>query len=156
MLGKIVATMLTVPLLVTGCTHSRPPISISNETFTTKITENGIKLFVYQFEMDRPGGRHGGSGDSPPSSGQRGSGGGKGGGGPGGPSMNGGGRGGDQQDDSPDELNILVSKKLKENKYCRNGYIELDRYSLYTGAIKIRGECEEGATAADRKAFPNS
>jgi len=156
MLGRIIFTMLTVSLLVSGCTHSRPPLSISNETFTTKITENGIKLFVYQFDMEMPGGNHGKSGGRPPSGGQRGPGGAGGNGGPGGPSMYGGGRGDDQEDDGDDEINILLSKKLKENSFCRNGYIELDRYLLYTGAIKIRGECEEGATTADRKAFPNS
>ena len=153
MLGRIIFTMLSVSLLVSGCTHSRPPLSISNETFTTKITENGIKLVVYQFDTDMPGGNNGKSGGRPPSGGQRGSGGP---GGKGGPSMHGGDRGGDQQDGGADEINIIVSKKLTENRFCRNGYIELDRYHLYTGAIKIRGECEEGAITEDRKAFPNS
>ncbi len=147
MLGRIIFTMLTVSLLVSGCTHSRPPMSISSETFTTKITENGIKLFVYQLDMEMPGGKQGKSGGSPPSGGP---------GGKGGPPMHGGGRGGSDQDDGDEGVNLMLANKLKENSFCRNGYIELDRYHLYNGSIKIRGECEEGATTADRKAFPNS
>jgi len=146
MLNRIIFTMLSGSLLVSGCTHNRPPLDISNETFTTKITDNGIKLFVYQLDMEMPGGKYGKSGGGPPSGGQ---------GGKGGPPMHGG-RGGGDQDDGDDEVNLMLANKLKENRFCRNGYIELDRYHLYTGAIKIRGECEEGATTADRKAFPNS
>ncbi len=146
MLDRIIFTMLTGSLLVSGCTYNRPPMDISNEIFTTKITDNGIKLFVYQLDTGMSGGKNGKSGGRPPSGGK---------GGQGGPSMHGGGRGGGDQDDGDDEVNILLANKLKENRFCRNGYIELDRYHLYNGSIKIRGECEEGATTADRNAFPN-
>ena len=146
MLDRIIFTMLTESLLVSGCTHNRPPLDISNETFTTKITDNGIKLFVYQLDVQMPDSRPVKSGGRTPSGGP---------GGKGGPSMHGGSRGGGDQDDGDEEVNILLANKLKENRFCRNGYIELDRYHLYNGSIKIRGECEEGATTADRKAFPN-
>jgi hypothetical protein len=43
-----------------------------------------------------------------------------------------------------------LTQALAERKYCREGYIVLSQTSW-----KIRGECNETATRADRDAFPN-
>ncbi|MGL5814120.1 MAG: hypothetical protein ACRCYW_12460 [Aeromonas sp.] len=43
-----------------------------------------------------------------------------------------------------------LTQTLAERKYCRSGYIVLSQTSW-----KIRGECNETATQADRNAFPN-
>ncbi|MGY3903377.1 hypothetical protein ACW5XF_13000 [Aeromonas lusitana] len=43
-----------------------------------------------------------------------------------------------------------LTQTLAEQKYCRSGYIVLSQTSW-----KIRGECNETATQADRSAFPN-
>jgi hypothetical protein len=41
-------------------------------------------------------------------------------------------------------------RRWPTRKYCREGYIVLSQTSW-----KIRGECNETATRADRDAFPN-
>jgi len=46
--------------------------------------------------------------------------------------------GGHGQQDS-DEIDRLLSLKLKESGFCRDGYIELDRYHLSNRDIRIRG-----------------
>ena len=43
-----------------------------------------------------------------------------------------------------------LTQMLATNKYCRSGYIVLSQTSW-----KIRGECNETASQADRDAFPN-
>ena len=43
-----------------------------------------------------------------------------------------------------------LTQMLATRKYCRSGYIVLSQTSW-----KIRGECNESATQADRDAFPN-
>ncbi|MGY3944017.1 hypothetical protein [Aeromonas tecta] len=43
-----------------------------------------------------------------------------------------------------------LTQTLAERKYCHTGYIVLSQTSW-----KIRGECNETATQADRSAFPN-
>ncbi|MBW3806393.1 hypothetical protein GL273_11290 [Aeromonas jandaei] len=44
----------------------------------------------------------------------------------------------------------LLTQTLASKKYCREGYIVLSQTSW-----KVRGECNETATAADRSTFPN-
>lgn len=43
-----------------------------------------------------------------------------------------------------------LTQMLATRKYCRSGYIVLSQTSW-----KIRGECNESASQADRDAFPN-
>lgn len=43
-----------------------------------------------------------------------------------------------------------LTQTLASRKYCRTGYIVLSQTSW-----KVRGECNETATQADRDAFPN-
>lgn len=43
---------------------------------------------------------------------------------------------------------------LDNSKYCRDGYVEIeDQFAL--GLAAITGECKETATAEDKKSFPN-
>ncbi|MEM0550583.1 MULTISPECIES: hypothetical protein [Aeromonas] len=44
----------------------------------------------------------------------------------------------------------LLTQTLASKKYCREGYIVLSQTSW-----KVRGECNETATTADRSTFPN-
>ncbi|MFQ2195822.1 hypothetical protein [Aeromonas jandaei] len=44
----------------------------------------------------------------------------------------------------------LLTETLATKQYCRQGYIVLSQTSW-----KVRGECNETATTADRSAFPN-
>lgn len=58
-----------------------------------------------------------------------------------------------QQDEMIDELETRLADKLAENNYCRAGFFELER-SLNRTIFTIHGECNESATAADKKNFP--
>lgn len=147
MSAKIIFYMLTASLLVNGCSHSRPQPVITGELFTTNITVRGLKLFFYRLEVKLPGGSSAQSGGKPSSGGPRGK---------GSPSMQGGDRTGAEQEGDGDWVNLMLTNKLAESGYCRNGYIELERNPINNGSIRIRGECEEVATPADRQAFPNS
>ncbi|WP_368163686.1 hypothetical protein [Aeromonas sp. R6-2] len=44
-----------------------------------------------------------------------------------------------------------LSQWMTEKKYCHQGFIVLTRTSW-----KVRGECNESASTADRQAFPNT
>ena len=57
-----------------------------------------------------------------------------------------------RQDKMAHEFKSRLAEKLEENSYCRKGYFELER-SLNKTIYTIRGECNESATAADRKSF---
>ncbi|PKG81395.1 hypothetical protein CXF85_18155 [Colwellia sp. 75C3] len=57
-----------------------------------------------------------------------------------------------RQDKMARELESRLAEKLEDNSYCRKGYFELER-SLNKTIYTIRGECNESATAADRKNF---
>lgn len=96
--------------------------------FSTYITSDGSKRFVFSQEMAGGHGRQGGPG-----------GGGK--------------RGGDDSEQSVD-LSDQVNQKLLDTGYCRSGYMELD--NARAGRFqRLTGECNETATDADRKQFPN-
>ncbi|HEX7762215.1 MAG TPA: hypothetical protein VF433_01185, partial [Cellvibrio sp.] len=41
---------------------------------------------------------------------------------------------------------------VEHSGYCRDGFFELDR-SISRFHLWVRGECKDGATDADRKAF---
>ena len=46
----------------------------------------------------------------------------------------------------------LLDKKLETSGFCREGYMVLERYTG-EGKSRIRGECRESATDADREQF---
>ena len=54
------------------------------------------------------------------------------------------------KEDLEEQLTLL----FENNGYCRDGYIELESFVDVTSA-HLRGECNESATEADRKRFPN-
>lgn len=114
--------------------------------FSTYITSDGSKRFVFSQEMAGGHGRQGG-----PGGGMGGPGGGR--GGPQGGAGGGGKRGGDDSEQSVD-ISDQVNQKLLDTGYCRSGYMELD--NARAGRFqRLTGECNETATEADRKQFPN-
>jgi len=52
-------------------------------------------------------------------------------------------------------LDQQTAELLARNQYCRSGYIVLWR-EIFGWPLKVRGECNETATAADRESFPDS
>jgi len=136
-------------LLLAGCASHNPEDDI-NTFFATYISKDGSKRFVFNIETMRGGGpgEHGMGGDGPS-------------GGP--PGGMGGGRGGPQhgsrqsshqQGPSEKVITDLLTQKLKTTGYCQQGYMTLD--DTQAGRFRrITGECNETATAADRKKFPN-
>lgn len=58
-----------------------------------------------------------------------------------------------RQDKLNSELERRLAEKLADNNYCRKGFFELER-RLNKTIFTIRGECNDSATAADRKNFP--
>ena len=42
---------------------------------------------------------------------------------------------------------------LRQNHYCRDGYVVLDQYEQH-GSYIIRGECRDSATPEERQKFP--
>lgn len=46
-----------------------------------------------------------------------------------------------------------LEQRLSQSGYCSAGYIELERYAT-RGAMTVRGECNDSATANDRQRFP--
>ncbi len=138
--ATVLLVLLTV-FAVTGCSSSAPKNRGFNESFTTRITGNGTKLFEYRLEIPereiRPQ-SHISSNTAINAEGPE-------------------GRAKRMRRRLESQLNSL----LEENRYCREGFLEIDR-SIYGGGRTmlgeglIRGECREGATAEDRRRFPNS
>lgn len=52
------------------------------------------------------------------------------------------------------ELREHLSEVLAETGFCRQGYIELEIH-IGKGLAKIKGECHESASSADRESYPN-
>ncbi|MGE6314570.1 hypothetical protein ACQKC1_02100 [Shewanella baltica] len=52
------------------------------------------------------------------------------------------------------QVELGLTKTLEMTGYCREGYIELSRI-IEPGRGEIRGECQEGATNADKQKFVN-
>ncbi len=145
--------VLILPLLLAACASNQWKPSEVDEVFVTDIKSSGLKIFNYSLTRTTPqasdsGGRRGGSSGkgSGKHSGRGGNGSGYGG--------KGGGRSADESSMKP-YFNEMLESKLKESGYCREGYIELNSY-FGKGQLKIRGECEEGATEEDRIKFINN
>lgn len=159
-----------VSLSLIACTSNQRKTPEIKEYFATNIEKNGTKLFSYTVTMAVPedrdrgmqgggrgmrggmggGGMRGGMGDN----GMRGSG------------MRGGGKGGSgmRNKEKPNREAMMkrakevvyekLKLKLDETGYCRESYIELDKYFV-RGRSQIRGECKDSATAEDRMTFVN-
>ena len=145
--------VLILPLLLAACASNQWNLSEVDEIFVTDIKSSGLKIFNYSLTMTTP--QASGSGE------HRGGSNGKGSGKHSGHGGNGSGYGGKGGGKSADEssmkpyFNEMLESKLKESGYCREGYIELNSY-FGKGQLKIRGECEEGATEEDRIKFVNN
>jgi hypothetical protein len=130
--------VIIVVALSSACSSKKPrpePVIY----FSTNITVEGGKFFVYRLEMparaergSRPmkGGRPEGGRGGPPQGRDRKSGRGEG------------------------DLKQRVDQLIAENRYCRDGYIVLEEFTG-AGGVSLRGECRDGATAEDRHRFHN-
>ncbi|BFM18566.1 lipoprotein [Maricurvus nonylphenolicus] len=123
---------------ITACSgpgQKRPAPALSQD-FSTHITQDGSKMFVFTLSMQRPERQGGKSGMRPPARGER--------------------KGGGGRKDRSDELEkmttALLDQKLETSGYCREGYMVLERFAEQ-GKSRIRGECKETATDADREHF---
>jgi hypothetical protein len=137
-----IATVITASILMAACSSqsSRPE---PEEIFTTTITDDGSKIFVYALISPKSANR--------PQKGRDGSGrGGRGGKGGGGKRMAG--VNGSRQADLSKNLEKGLDEKLATTGFCREGYLELDHYQS-RGQSSIRGECHDPASAEDRVKF---
>jgi len=147
-----------LPVILLACSNNKRTPQLE-ETFVTKIEDNGLKLFSYTLSVAGPapsaGGKRGGVGLSGKG---RGSGGSAGGGrGAGGNKSGGRGQGGNMDPKKKGEKfakKILeqLTLKVEQSGYCREGFIEIDR-QITRGYGQVRGECKEGASDADREKF---
>lgn len=130
----IFISLSIIALSLTGCSSNSPK-------------RHGSKVFNYSLIKKMPNQGKGQMG--------KGKGGGKHGG------MGGGMKGGKKPDMSKMKAKMQekaankLAKKLSETGYCREGYKELDSF-FERGHVTIKGECNETATAQDKKTFPNS
>lgn len=49
----------------------------------------------------------------------------------------------------------VLEQTMEDNGYCRDGYVLLGRYAGKT-SNRIRGECRDKATLADRQLYPDT
>ncbi len=146
---KLLISLTISTLTITACSSNSPKRhgSMPTEIFVTQIKTNGSKIFNYSLIKKMPNQGKGQMG--------KGKGGGKHGG------MGGGMKGGKKPDMSKMKAKMeekavnKLAKKLSETGYCREGYMELDSF-FERGHVTIKGECNETATAQDKKTFPNS
>ena len=128
------AVTLSAVTLLAACSQAPTADDIPpSARFTTRILDNGTKLFVYS-QGGRQQGSLGREGELP-----------------------------DARRDMPrdeerrkrvvaPDLDKGVTAMLTQNQYCRDGYVVLERYEQH-GAFVMRGECRDAATAADRQQF---
>ncbi|RKZ67504.1 MAG: hypothetical protein DRQ44_05565 [Gammaproteobacteria bacterium] len=142
---------LALLLSLAACANNQWKSSEVEEVFVTDIKPSGLKIFNYSLtntlaQASGNAKRGGGSG-------KHGSGKGKGGGNGSGYEGKDGGKSTNESSMKP-YFNDMLESKLKESGYCREGYIELDSY-FGRVQLKMRGECEEGATEEDQIKFIN-
>jgi hypothetical protein len=126
-----VGVLTLAVLLLTACASDTDVFSARSEKFTTRIYANGLKQFQLAYEKPVL------------SEQQRNA------------SMNGM-HHNHTREKLAEEIIKRLELKLKETGYCRQGYILSREFStLSLEDLVIKGECVEGATDADRKAFPN-
>lgn len=118
--------LLLTLLLCSACTNKPPPGAV---LLNTRITEDGLKLF----ELVLPRAPIADSGaDS---------------------------RQGERRPPEPgfSERRVLslLTTVMEESGYCRAGYVLLGRYAGETTG-RVRGECKDRATDADRARYPDT
>ena len=156
----------SLTLLVTACSSVQKTPEFE-EYLATNIRSDGSKEFYYTVTMTKPGNTQRGPGGKNVSGGMRVSGGsnsntyGSGGITVGGASGGGhrggqsGRKGGQPGINQSEKLSEQLEKKLLAIGFCREGWMENERYVQPPNA-SIRGECNESATDTDRQNFPNT
>jgi hypothetical protein len=127
-----------------GCSSNKPRHPEIKEEFSTRITEDGSKLFTYTATLPERKGKQRNMGP-PPGGGQ-----GRGGPPPGESSSGKGGKNG-----KSDPLTQGIDNKLAETGYCREGYFTWEK-TISRGTLTVNGECREAATDEDRRVFAKS
>ncbi|MEM7018897.1 MAG: hypothetical protein AAF512_16345 [Pseudomonadota bacterium] len=154
---KLAALTVIIIVFLAGCSskpeRGRPEML---ENFSTKIEQDGTKLFAFSVQTTRAGGekRRSGGGGRGGMGGGLGRGGGRGGGA---------GRGGMSQEareaarqermiQMEARFESKLSDKMVETGYCKDGYIEVDR-NIGRGFMILNGKCRDSATEDDKKKF---
>jgi len=119
-------TLFAILLLCTACANKPPPGSVLH----TRITEDGLKLFELMLPRAANTAEHAAA----PRQGQR------------RPPESG---------FSERRVLALLEAVMEESRYCRAGYVLLGRYAGETTG-RVRGECKDRATEADRQKYPDS
>lgn len=127
--SRLLPGVVVLAILINGCaSHRNPP---EHFKFATQITDSGLKLFELTYPApERRISRR------PPANQQ---------GRPPSPSSG----------ISEKTLVAILETRLQQAKYCRQGYLLLGRHAGET-TQRIRGECKEKASDADREQFPGS
>lgn len=138
---------LVLLLSLTACASNQWESYEVEEIFVTDIKTSGLKIFNYSLtnstaQASGNGKRGGGKGTGKHGGGKGGGYGGMGGGRP------------NNESSMKPYFTGMLEAKLEKSGYCREGYIELDSY-FGRRQLKMRGECEEGATEEDRIKFVN-
>ncbi|GLP95365.1 hypothetical protein [Paraferrimonas sedimenticola] len=125
----LASVVAAVGLSACSSQRSKPAIDTPFESrFSTKVLNNDAKLFTYSMEMFKPTRRITSREEYM------------------------------RYRPSTESVEALLDQKvtniLNFNRYCREGFTELDRLVLSDYAM-VRGECNEAATEEDRKRFPN-
>lgn len=120
-------SLLLTLLLCSACTHKPPPGSV---LLNTRITADGLKLFELVLPRAKP------VADSDTHM-----------------------RPGERRPPEPgfSERRVLslLTSVIEESGYCRAGYVLLGRYAGETTG-RVRGECKDRATDADRARYPDT
>lgn len=140
--------VLVMAISLSSACSSKRPRPEPAIYFSTYITVDGSKFFVYRQEIPQHTNRKKSGQSSHEMKGQRPSGG----RGDGPQQERGRGRGPDRPDKN--SLTQRVDMLIAENSYCRDGYIVLDEYTDAEG-VSLRGECRDDATSEDRGRFRN-
>ncbi len=135
-----IVALVGITGVIVGCAgpdskHSGPSVT---QDFSTNISEDDTKSFIFTLNMKAPEGR----GAKEPRGGRRNN--------QGPPD-----RGGNSGNGLKRFKTMFYSRlddKLKDSGFCREGYMVLES-QFERGKSSLRGECKEAATAADRQAF---
>ena len=138
MINRTLTLLLAVLLLLPACSNHPDKRPQPKEFFSTQISSEGSKFFVYRLELPARG-----KGDDHrrPAHGGR-----------GGDSARAGAGSGKKSADMTVKPEQRLKALLADNNYCREGYVELERRQ-YSSGISLRGECREAATKQDRRRF---
>lgn len=114
--------------LAAGCAHKKSQLSALE--LQTRITEGGLKLFELTFPMpSRPMTLPTGS-ERPRE--RR-----------------------PENEHTTRQMQKMLDEVMEQSQYCRDGYVLLGRYAGET-TRRLRGECKDRATEADRRMFPDT